>query len=387
MAVNNGGSRAIGRNFNFNPSRKSLTLAVASLALSVIALPASATNWWTQTPTLSIGSTVINVQNMGAIGNGVTDDTAAFQAAFKALPASGGTVEVPNGTYMINALEGITMPSHTRLSLASGATLSAIPNSAERSWVVKVWNVNNVEILGGHIVGERAKHEGTTGEWGYAIDIEGASTVSVHDIELSDCWGDGLVVSGTGSGSTLVPATNITINRVTSTNNRRQGLTIGPANEVYVVNSTFTDQNGTAPQAGIDIEPSTQGPTENVRLESDVLSNNVGNGLEMHANVTGVVLTGSTAENNQGFGVFDYGADNSQITGNLISENYLFGVDIAGNTNAVAIDSNTITWNTAGWFYAHGESPLTEGVSPRDISIENTATNITQSGNTVSPER
>jgi hypothetical protein len=100
-----------------------------------------------------------------------------------------------------------------------------------------------------------------------------------------------------------------------------------------------------------------------------------------------VVLTGSTAENNQGFGVFDYGADNSQITGNLISENYLFGVDIAGNTNAVAIDSNTITWNTAGWFYAHGESPLTEGVSPRDISIENTATNITQSGNTVSPER
>jgi hypothetical protein len=89
-------------------------IAVASLALSAMALPASATNWWTQTPTLSIGSTVINVRNMGAMGNGVNDDTAAFQAAFNALPTSGGTVVVPNGTYMINALVGISMPSHSR---------------------------------------------------------------------------------------------------------------------------------------------------------------------------------------------------------------------------------------------------------------------------------
>jgi polygalacturonase len=384
--VNNGGSHAITRNFNLNPPRKSLMIAVASLALSAMALPASATNWWTQTPTLTIGSTVINVKNMGAMGNGVNDDTAAFQAAFNALPASGGTVVVPNGTYMINALVGISMPSHSRLSMDASAELSAIPNDAERSWVVKVWNVNNVEILGGHIVGERVGHTGTTGEWGYGIDVEGSSTVSVHDIGLSNCWGDGMVVSATGSGSTAVLSTGVTINRVTSTNNRRQGLTLGPSQQVYVVNSSFTDSNGIAPQAGIDIEPATQGSTSQVRIENSVLSNNVGNGLEMHANVTGVVLTTTTAENNQGYGAFDDGADNVQITNNLLSENYLFGVDMAGTTSDVQIDNNTITWNGDAWFYAHNESIFTEGWDPRDITIESSTSDISLANNTISPQ-
>jgi hypothetical protein len=268
----------------------------------------------------------------------------------------------------------------------SAAVLSAIPNNAERSWVVKVWNVNNVEILGGHIVGERVGHTGTTGEWGYGIDVEGSSTVSVHDIGLSNCWGDGMVVSATGSGSTAVLSTGVTINRVTSTNNRRQGLTLGPSQQVYVVNSSFTDSNGIAPQAGIDIEPATQGSTSQVRIENSVLSNNVGNGLEMHANVTGVVLTTTTAENNQGYGAFDDGADNVQITSNLLSENYLFGVDMAGTTSNVQSDSNTITWNGDAWFYAHNESIFTEGWDPRDITIESSTSDISQANNTISPQ-
>lgn len=385
--VNKEGSFTYTRNFNFNSPRKFLMIAIAPLAMVAMAQPASATNWWTQTPTLSIGSAVINVQNMGAIGNGVTDDTAAFQAAFNALPASGGTVVVPNGTYMINAVTGISMPSHSRLSMDASAELSAIPNDSERSAVLKVSDVNNVEILGGHIVGERAKHQGTTGEWGYAIDVEGSSTVSVHDIELSNCWGDGMVVTAIGSGSSEIMVKGVTINRVTSTNNRRQGLTIGPAEQIYVVNSNFTDSNGIAPQAGIDIEPDTQGTTSQVRIENSVLSNNVGNGLEMHANVSGVVLTTSQAENNKGYGVFDYGADGTQITSNLLSENYLFGVDMAGNTTDVQIDGNTITWNGDAWFYTNHESIFTEGWDPRDISIESSTSGISLANNTISPQR
>jgi hypothetical protein len=369
-----------------NAKRKPLMFAVAAL-LSAAALPDFATNWWTQTPALSIGSTTISVRNMGAMGNGANDDTAAFQAAINALPSSGGTVVVPNGTYMINALQGITMRSHTRLSLAAGASLNAIPNSSQRYSVVKVYDVNNVEILGGYVVGERSKHEGTAGEWGYGIDIEGSSTVSVHDITASNFWGDGLIVSATGSGSSAILSTNVTLDRVKSSNNRRQGLTIGPCTQLYVVNSSFTGSNGTAPQAGIDIEPANQGSVQQVRIEDNILSNNVGNGLEMHANVTGVVVTGNWAENNQGYGVFDFGTNNSQITNNLLSENYLFGVDMAGNTNNVQITGNTITWNGDSWFYAHNESIFTEGWSARDITVESSATNITLANNTISPMR
>jgi hypothetical protein len=126
------------------------------------------TTWWSQTPSLSIGSTTVNVRNKGALGNGKKDDTAAFQAAINSLPASGGTVMVPAGNYMINALTAINLRSHVRIQMDPLAKLIAIANSSERSWVIKVSQVNNVEITGGAIVGERTNHVGTTGEWAWA---------------------------------------------------------------------------------------------------------------------------------------------------------------------------------------------------------------------------
>ena len=44
---------------------------------------------------------VVSVKDFGAKGDGVTDDTHAFEAAEEALPLSGGTIIVPPGTYII----------------------------------------------------------------------------------------------------------------------------------------------------------------------------------------------------------------------------------------------------------------------------------------------
>jgi len=50
----------------------------------------------------------VNVKTYGAVGNGVTNDTAAFNAALKSLAdAGGGSCLVPKGTYLISA-SGIT---------------------------------------------------------------------------------------------------------------------------------------------------------------------------------------------------------------------------------------------------------------------------------------
>ena len=370
--------------FNFTFRRKILA-ATAALALAAVALPASATSWWTTTPHVSIGSASLNVRNFGAMGNGVTDDTAAIQAAVNALPASGGTIVVPAGTYMINALKAVNLRSHTRLLLDTGATLAAIPNSAERYWVVRAWNLNNVEIEGGSVVGERTHHRGTTGEWGYGINISGSSYVYVHNIAVSNCWGDGLAVGGTGWGASVHPSYSVTLNNVKSNNNRRQGLSILPSTQVYVVNSSFTDTNGTAPQAGIDIEPQTQGLAKEVRLENVTLANNAGNGLEMHLNVSGVTLNKVTSEQNKGFGVYSGGPNGLTITNSNITKNNLFGVSLSSSTSHVLIEGNTIEWNYGLWFYQHNESIFTEGWSPRDISIASSVSYVTQSNNVISP--
>jgi len=45
----------------------------------------------------------LNVKNYGAIGDGVTNDTTAFQNAVNALGTNGGTIVVPYGTYSLTA--------------------------------------------------------------------------------------------------------------------------------------------------------------------------------------------------------------------------------------------------------------------------------------------
>src|SRR5215475_5539690 len=61
-------------------------------------------------PSISDNGGRVNVKEYGAVGDGLTDDTAAFNAALRAVAdAGGGVCHAPNGTYMISP-SGITAP-------------------------------------------------------------------------------------------------------------------------------------------------------------------------------------------------------------------------------------------------------------------------------------
>jgi hypothetical protein len=74
-------------------------------------------------PTIPPG--VFKITNYGAVGDGVTTNTAAIQAAIDALDAAGGgTLEVPPGTFLSGPLR---LDSNTRFQLDAGATLLLLP--------------------------------------------------------------------------------------------------------------------------------------------------------------------------------------------------------------------------------------------------------------------
>ena len=363
------------RNFLAKP----LMIAAASLSLSAVALPAAAGNWWSATPSVSIGSATINVRNKGARGNGSHNDTAAFQAAIDALPASGGTVTVPAGRYMIDAVKSVRMRSHTRLQLADGAQLNVIPNGASWHYAIRVWGVNNVVITGGKIVGDRARHRGHGGEWGMGISVLDGSHVLIKDTNVSGFWGDGLYV-GANHGRR---SDYVTISHVVSTNNRRQGLSITPATHVYVVNSTFSNTQGTAPQGGVDIEPQDQGKADTIRLERNTMSGNRGNGIELHANISGITITNNQLSSNHGFGVLAVSAPYLTISGNHATRNGLAGVGLTGKTHNSAVRSNTLQYNSTIYM-----SPTHKGGgTSRDIQIASKAYAITNVNNQLTPRR
>lgn len=329
----------------------------------------------------------IDVRDKGARGDGVHDDTAAFQAAVDALPAEGGTVTVPDGNYMIDAVRSINLRSNMRLQMSSAATLSAIANDRERSWVIKAWRTKNVRIVGGRIVGERVGHRGSTGEWGYGISIQASHNVSVIGTHISDCWGDGIWIGGLGRRAGVVVSTDVTLDHVVCTNNRRQGLSIGPVRGVSVIHCTFSHTHGTKPQAGVDIEPQGQGPARDITFSDCTITGNQGSGLEIHSNVSGVVVKNCRIQDNNGYGVLSAGAGQLTISENAITGNGLVGVTISRTTNEVRITGNNLTGNSTRFLRGLVASIRSMKMSDRahNLRIADGAQGVTVSDNTFQP--
>jgi polygalacturonase len=360
--------------------KKPLMMAFAALAFSAFAVPSFAADWWAAMPATVTGKAKVNVSNYGARGDGVHDDTAAFQAAVNALPADGGTVYVPAGRFMINALKPIKMRSHTRLLMTSNSTLAVIPNSATRYYAIRIEKVSDVRIVGGNLVGDRTNHKGTTGEWGFGIYVTGAKNVVIKQVNLSNFWGDGIWIGAVGKGTRLVRSDYVTVDRVVSSNNRRQGLSIGPAQHVLITDSTFKNTNGTLPEAGIDIEPQDQGPANTIRLQNNTFANNHGNGIEMHTNISDITIANNKMVGNYGYGVLGISAAQINVTGNTMTQNGLAGVRASALSHHWSITGNTLQYNSTRYMSATRSG----GQLNRDLQFSAKAYAISVSNNVYS---
>jgi len=262
---------------------------------------------------LDIETRICNVKLFGVKGDGETDDTASIQ---KAINTGEKNIFIPDGTYMINALTSILPKANQKIIMSKGAVLKAIPNDSGNYAIIKLSNVSNVSITGGTILGERSEHTGITGQQGFGILITGnTDTVTVHDITLKDCWGDGIYI-----GSLTYPAKNIIIDNVICDNNRRQGISITYAEDINIRNSIFKNTNGSNPQAGIDIEPNDKCYVKNVMIEDSYFLDNAG---------YGIVFTGYN-------GLY---VDNAKISKCIFANNYkdllIFGANV---TNSGYVD-------------------------------------------------
>ena len=231
----------------------------------------------------------INVQNFGAKGDGQTNDTAAIQAAVDVAVAGSGKVLVPDGVYMVDALQAVRLRSGVVFQMESGAILQAIPNSSRFSAVLAIENVNNVTVLGGTIRGERKLHSGKKGEWGMGVQINGSRNILIQGTAANDCWGDGFYIGtetfvGPNAWMELfgVPE-NIRLIDIRANNNRRQGISLIAGINVEILRPILTNTNGTAPAAGLDIETNRNTDfLENIVVSDAFTANNQGSGITLN---------------------------------------------------------------------------------------------------------
>lgn len=281
---------------------------------------------------------LVSVKDTGAKGDGTTDDTTAIQKAIdQVAQADGGIVHIPAGIYMINATTdpdgsksasgdglwktmgegGLELKSNVTILLDSDATLSVIGNSSFAYNVMRLFNVKNVNILGGNIEGDRHRHKITTtwhrdnngdpyefaGEWGSGINLAHADTVTIKGMTIKDCWGDGIMAFNIGQNDGLAPSNNVTIEDNIFNHNRRQGTSLGNVTNVIVRHNLFENTVGTGPAAGLDIEPSEAAMVaSNIKVIDNYFYHNNGSGVNVFAQkdykVSDITIENNTFEGN-----------------------------------------------------------------------------------------
>lgn len=202
----------------------------------------------------------VTPQMFGAKGDGETDDTEAIQ---NALNTENGVIFFPDGVYLINSENsgwghldegGIHPKSNTTIILSSNAILKAITTSSSFYNIISISDCENIKIFGGHIIGDNDTHTGTSGEWGFGIGIWDSDNITIENVEIEKCWGDGIIIDNNSVEPTHT-GINIDIINCHIHNCRRQGISPLHGKFINIDSCYIHNITGTSPQSGIDIEP------------------------------------------------------------------------------------------------------------------------------------
>ena len=198
-------------------------------------------------------SNTVSLSSFGAAGQG-GDDTSVIQTAINSTASSGQTLEIPASAQPYN-VRPLTIPSNAKIFLDAGATIQATSGYSSGQRMITIADVSNVSITGtpGRSTFQMRKSEYTSGEYRHCLDIEGANSVTITGIACNNSGGDGLYIGAGRQGF----SSNVTVSQSTFDNNRRQGFSLISGKNILIDGCTFSHTNGTAPQAGIDIEPNT----------------------------------------------------------------------------------------------------------------------------------
>lgn len=292
--------------------------------------------------TIGLGTGFFNVKNatFGATGDGTTDDTAAIRAACVAAAATGGTVYLPSGTYIISmtlnpggvyALDcsgnGVNMTGD-----GQGATIIKNKNSAA---VVSMLNFtgNQQSLRYLTLDGNRANGGGLTS----GADVAGATAYG----------------------------TNFVCDNVEMKNIELQGIIFGTAaNDLTVTNSYFHDIGQTLDVFGAGVKMI--GSPNGGAVKDNIFTNNYG------------LTVPSGPHANYGGGAIALGGTNMVVTGNFMTNNYNTGGQIAEQ------NVGGVSGVQRGWVISNNMAVITSEPALASTSfVEISGQNYTITGNMV----
>ena len=218
-------------------------------------------------------------------GFNAADSTAALQAAFDSK-AKRVIIPYMGRPWIVRPL---MLRSNQEIDIAPGVVILAkrgeFKNLQDSLFTAR--DISNLTIRGYGATLRMWKHDYQNppykkGEWRMGIEVQGAKNVLIEGLRVEDTGGDGFYIDG---GSSRLWSEDITIRDCVSENNHRQGISVISAVNLTVENCTFSDTNGTAPEAGIDLEPDAPNQRlENIVIRNSIFENNHGHEMLVYLN-------------------------------------------------------------------------------------------------------
>ncbi|OMD69192.1 hypothetical protein BSK48_17095 [Paenibacillus odorifer] len=227
---------------------------------------------------------VLNVKSFGAVADGVTNDNPAIDQAIQTLKSlGGGTILFPYSPlpYIVKRIKVydasnivFTAPMGTTIKIKDGSDYGG-DDVAE---VFDLLRSNNITIENLTLDGNRNNLNynvpGYTGDGtAHGIVLESCDRIFIRNVSSRNNGTDGI--------ATRFFVSNVYIDKSVFTNSRRNNMSVTRETDgLYVTNTEFSNANGTAPQDGVDIEPTGGGRLlQNILFDNCLFKDNLNSGL------------------------------------------------------------------------------------------------------------
>lgn len=250
-------------------------------------LPSAYQNMAVATPLPDLGRCydLTNSLPAGYVKDGTVDYTTYLQKGIN----DNGDVVFPDFPVQVG-ITGLTFKSNTTVLFRNNSLIKMVPNNKTSYSAVRIEDISNTTFYNMRIEGDRANHSGNTGEWGMGISMRGCTNVRLLSPVVSECWGDGIYLGSSKNGLNR----SIKIENARLDHNRRNGISIIAVDGLVIKNAVISNTIGTAPMAGIDVEPNDNSNTiDNITIDNPVTFNNGRFGIVLSLGE----LPGSVAKN------------------------------------------------------------------------------------------
>jgi hypothetical protein len=201
-----------------------------------------------------IEKATVSVLDFGAVGDGVTDDTAAIQSAIDHAIANDQGLIFPRTSgniYLVdeaNSSYCLLINGSIDIEIESSVTIQTTTTIGVAVAVFRLNGASNTKIsgYGATILGKRASYSPQS-EGRHAFYVDGGQEITIQGIKCLDMGSDGVYLGGN--------TRYVTVKDVTTDNCRRNGISITAARNILIEHCKLLNTNGVDPQMGIDIEP------------------------------------------------------------------------------------------------------------------------------------